>query len=425
MMQRPSNKRLNPRAAATRAPRILLILLAIIISQSFFSGAAFAQTCPSEDADIFQSTRRARSIIADYNRLHRVYREDLERNRLFLEREAGKAMNWRFDMAGVFSNTSTFDFEACTNRGARDARAGTMTGGGLASIDLYQLGVGLEVFGVFVGNSVNAVATGDGYQDPVGLASVQENEAIYGARLVLHDWASLVVGWIETGTVQNYPGDDGLIVAAGDAQSRARQRAYIGVASPFGDTSLHLLYAPEDIQSNLIALRAEALPLPVDFEAVGVAGLAYIEDESQLTLELGLAQIWDTFLVSSEFEFNPLRVRSLRARAEWTGGPEKVVRAEDTDPSPQVDTSGVLRVALDLGVFAEATYFNSRHLEDQTGEDHAFGTAFGLTLRPDVTILMLQIDTWAGVNRPDELARVSDFVDHWQFGMRVHGRLGL
>src|SRR5690554_6229906 len=229
-MQIPSNKRLNPRAAAKLAARILLILLAVFLSWALFSGTAFAQTCASQDADIFQSTRRARSIIADYNRLHRVYREDLERNRLFLEHEAGKAMNWRFDIAGVFSNTSTFDFDVCTNRGPWGASAGAMTGGGLASVDLYQLGVGLEVFGLFVGNSltaVKAVEPGGGYQDPTGVASVQENEAIYGGRLVLHGWASLVVGWIETGTLQNYPGDDGLIIDTGGAQSRARERAYI------------------------------------------------------------------------------------------------------------------------------------------------------------------------------------------------------
>jgi hypothetical protein len=406
-------------------------LIALLFA--FFLGAeAVAQDCSARDADIFSRARRARAIVADYNKLHRVYRADLARNRAFFKRETGKDMPWRFDLAGVISTKSTFGFEVCTNRGPWGASINPLSAGGLLSVDIFDWGVGVEAFGLVVSNSLKADPTeaqtrtpDGGFREPVGLAYVNETQAIYGGRLILHDWASLVVGWIESAPIDNQPGRDGRVIDAGELSSEYSQRWYIGLASPFGDTSFHILYEPEDVSSDLIELRAAALPLPIDFDAVGVLGVAYIEDESQVALEMGVDRVFDFLSLNSQLEFNPIRVRALKARVEWDGGPELILRSEDSDPSPQVDNSGALRLALDLGAFAEATYFNSRYLEERTGRDHVFGAAFGLSARPDATIAMLQIDLWTGINRPAELARISDFVDHWQFGARFHGRFGL
>jgi hypothetical protein len=388
---------------------------------------AFAQDCTAEDADIFQTARRARTIVADYNDLHRIHRDDLARNEAFA-RATDQELPWRFDFAGIVSNRSTFGFEVCTNQGPREANIGPLSAGGLFSVDVYDWGVGVEAFALLVNESLQVAPTEEqtrtedgGFRDPVGLANIQVAEAIYGGRITAHDWASVVVGYIETGELDNNPGDDGLALDAPANRQTRNGRFYLGAGSPFADTSLHIIFEPEDVDSDIIELRADAVPLQKDWKMVGVAGAAYIEDESQVTLDLGVADAFDSLTLVTATEFNPVRLRHVRGRVDWDGGPETILRSKN----PQTDQENAMRLALDLGAFAELSYFNSRHLEEETGRDHVWGAAFGGTLRPDATILMGQIDLWFGVNRPAELARVSNFVDHWQMGVRAHGRFGL
>jgi hypothetical protein len=409
--------------------------LALLTAAAAMFGAdsAVAQDCTAADADIFSTARRARTIVSDYNEMHRIHRADLARNEAFA-RETDQELPWRFDLAGIVGTRSTYGFEVCTNEGTKSASVSPIYAGGIFSLDFYNAGFGVEAFALLVSDALKVSPTEEqtrtedgGFRDPVGLASVNTQETIYGGRLTLHDWGSLVMAGIETHPLTNNAGVDGVVLQLPETPHATDGRMYVGLGSPYGDTSLHLVFAPSDVATDIIELRADAVPLPADVDALlgadarGVVGAAYIDDESQVALDLGLADAFGFLTLVAATEFNPVRLRKVRGRVDWDGGPEIILREEN----PETGEENAMRLALDLGAFAEVSYFNSRHLEDDTSRDHVWGTAFGATFRPDATILMTQIDFWFGVNRPSELARVSEFVDHWQTGVRVHGRFGL
>jgi hypothetical protein len=400
---------------------------AVIAALMVLAQPAAAQDCQAQDSDIFRTARRARTMVAAYTEMHRVHRADLARNEAFA-RQTDQELPWRFDLVGIATNESTFGFEVCTNRGPWGASVGPMSVGGLFSVDVYEWGVGVEAFALLVDEVLQAdpteaqTRTEDGQvTDPTGVATASAAEVMYGGRLTLHRWASVVVGYIESGSLNNVAGDDGRIIQLRAADTSRQPRWYVGAGSPLGDTSLHLVFEPEDVSADVVEVRSEAIPLPIDFDAVGVAAGSYIADESQVVLDLGLAEAFDVLTVVAAGEFNPVRLRSASARLDWAGGPQMILRDADPDTGRQ----SAMRLALDLGAFMQASYFNSRHLDEQTGRAHVAGAAFGLTARPDATILMGQLDLWFGLNQPETLARISEFVDHWQMGVRFHGRFGL
>lgn len=407
------------------------VLLISILSQALLSSTAFAQDCGSQDADIFQSTRRARSIVSDYHQLHRRYHADRARKRALLERDTGNPLTWRADFAGLVNLKSTGEFDICTNLGSWKATADALSVADLTSLDLYHWGVGLEAFAISSDNGLTALENGVD-QDHRSVASIRENDLFFGGRFTVHNWASLVAGWIYSKGLDRRLGNDGRDIDIGASTAQAAPRAYIGLASPLGDTTFHLLYEPEDVHSDLIELHVAALPLPGEINAVGVAGLKYIKDESQVIIELGLAEFREYFSINSEIELNPLRLRSLKARFEYMSGTyypadfvEDAAATQALQKTQEPDTTWIFRPDFDVGAFAEVTYFNSRHLQAQTGQRDALGTNIGFSLRGDLTIFMMQMEFWTGINRPEELAQISDFAGHRQFGLRTTFRLGL
>lgn len=381
---------------------------------------AHAQDCGAADADIFRTARRSRAIVADYNRLHAIHRADLRRNEAFARRTNQK-LDWRFDLAGVIAVRQTLGFEVCTNQGEWDANLSPFVAGALLSVDVYDWDMGVEAFVLQSTDVLNAsytdaqmLAAGDENTPSPDVANTQAGEYMSGLRLTRHEWASLVFGYIGSMPLENYPGDDGRVILTGAGDNVRDDRIYLGLASPYGGGSFDLLFEPGDVATDIVALRFDALPMPEHFGR-GVVGASYIDDESQPVLDLGVDHAFDFLTVNLATEFNPIRLRSALARADVEGGPELVLHQGET----------AARLAVDFGAFGEVSYFNSRHLEEQTGQSDVWGVAFGGFARPDITILMSRIDLWFGVNRPDELARISDFVDHWQVGMRFHVRFGL
>lgn len=63
----------------------------------------------------------------------------------------------------------------------------------------------IERGNVFVAVGAGHLVGNSGYRDPAGLANVNAQEIIYGGRLTLHDWASLVVAAIEAQPLTNNP----------------------------------------------------------------------------------------------------------------------------------------------------------------------------------------------------------------------------
>jgi hypothetical protein len=384
--------------------------------------SASAQDCAS---DTFQTVRRARAVVAQYEAFHDRHRADLARNEAFAE-QTGQPLPWRFDLAGLVGFQQTFGFETCTNMGPWGAKFTGMQLGALASVDLYSVGVGLEAFYLLAPVNLVASPTVDqtrtedgGFAEPVGLANVSAGERIYGGRLTLHRWASLVAARVESRPVSNVEGVDGRIIEI-PLEPAGRPRYYLGIGTPLGGGLLHLLFDARDVATDVVGLRFGEIPLPTPhFD--GVAGAAYLRDEQKVTLELGVTNVFELFTFTAQTEMAPVRLRSVVARVDWSGGPQKVVRSTD----PQTGEEHAMRLALDFGTFAQVSYFDSAHVEAVVDRRRLLGTRAGLTVRPDATILMMQLDFWFGLNDPAELSRISDYADRWQVGVDVHGRFGL
>jgi len=78
-----------------------------------------------------------------------------------------------------------------------------------------------------------------------------------------------------------------------------------------------------------------------------------------------------------------------------------------------------------MGAFAETSWFQSRYLEEQTGNTGAWGVAVGAFVRPDLTIFVNRIDFLVGVNQPERIENLSEVANHWNFGVRLYSRFGL
>ncbi len=258
-------------------------------------------------------------------------------------------------------------------------------------------------------------------RDPVGMASLRGEQSMFGGRLQFRDWASVVAGSIRAAPIENYPGDDGRQLASDAVDSTEPNRLYLGLGVPRYNVHAHILFDPNDVTPDTLDVRLNRIPL-FYYDLFGQFALRYIEDESQLTLELGVQNIAGFLSVDVGFEHRPVNLRHARIRADWSAfsGWDAVELAEI-----QPGLEAYPRFGFDYGAFAETAWFQSRHLREQTGDGGVWGMYAGFFVRPDITILMGRLDIFFGVNRPEHIERLSQSADHWEFGVRTHGRFGL
>lgn len=402
-----------------RVAAVLSLLLPAVAS-------AQVEDCPKEGSDAFALARRSRRIIADYQHLHRVHAEDMARNADLYFRQTGEAMPWSFGAAALVEYEQTFGFDVCTNLGPWEAKLNPILVGGVTTFELNRIGLGFEAFAFTTSDALVAAPTeaqvrtpDGGFRDPTGLASVSARDVMYGGRFTLFDWVSVVGGYVETTDAEEVTGEDGRVLIVDDIPPARPGRVYLGAGVPRYGLYAHLLFDDEDVATDDFQILADAIPFP-SMPFLGIAGVGYIEDESQVTLTLGLADIIDLFTVDLSFEHRPVALRHARVRVEWDAAYGLIPTERVADPK-----EARARMGIDLGAFGEATWFGSRHLEEQTGTKNAWGFRVGTYARPDITILAARLDLYFGLNSPETLARFSELAGHWQMGVRLQGRFGL
>lgn len=400
--------------------------LALMLSTIAATGYAQTPSCPNANDDAFAVARRSRRVVSDYQDLHRIHREDLARNEALYVRQTGEPMPWRFALAGVVDWSRTFAYDVCSNQGPWQGSLQPLRLGAVASLSLPRLGFSLETFIVFVQDRIVAdptaeqVRTPDGMvRDPTDLANVYTNETFYGGRLTVLDWATMVGGYIATAATQTVVGEDGRELFVGGQTLAPRGRVYLGAGIPRYHVFANVLFDDADIEADQLGLELDRLPLPWwSLEAIGA--VAWIDDERQATLTLGVGNILGLFTVETAFEHRPVALRYARLRIDWDTSfgsepPDGIVPPEQAQP----------RFAFDLGTFAELSWYGSRYMQEQTGKGGAVGAYAGFYARPDITLLMAQLDFYFGVNRPEVIDRLVQAAGHWQVGVRLHGRFGL
>lgn len=384
-------------------------------------------SCPTSDEDVFRVARRSRRVAGDAAALLAANREDLARNARLYALQTGERMPWSFGLAGIVERRQTYGYDVCTNLGPWTGDLVPLRLGAIASFELPRVGVGVEGFVMLVQDRLTVTPTEEqtrtpdgGYREPTGLATLYVDDVMYGGRVTLFDWASVVAGWIDTKDVRNVVGEDGREITAGPLAENTSGRLYLGAGIPRFSVFTHVLFEGRDVAAEQLELAFERIQIPnVDF-LVGTAAVGWIDDESQLFLALGARELFGMLSTEVSFEHRPVALRHARVRADWDTffGHEPTTRVERPELAEP-------RMGVDLGAFAELSWFGSRWLEEQTGDRGAFGGSFGVYARPDITILMTKLELLFGVNSPEELAAFSHAAGHWHVGFRLHGRLGL
>lgn len=368
-------------------------------------------------------------MIADYQRLEAIHVNDMERVAELYRSQTGREKPWSAAVAGVFESNTIYGFDSCTNQGPWSANLNPWLLGGILSIDVNTLGIRTEAFALLVidrlvasPTDIQTGAADGGMREPVGMANLRGEQAMFGGRLQFRDWASVVAGSIHARPVQNLEGDDGRQLVSGAVDPAALDRIYLGLGVPRYDVHAHILFDPNDVATDTLDVRINGIPL-FYYGLIGQFALRYITDESQLTLELGVQNIAGFLSVDVGIEHRPVNLRHARVRADWSA-------FSGWDSNELVEVQPGLeaypRFGFDYGAFAETAWFQSRHLREQTANNTGvWGMYAGLFVRPDITILMGRLDIFFGVNRPEHIERLSQSADHWEFGVRTHGRFGL
>lgn len=405
-------------------------LAAVLVAAVFGAAApATAQTsgCPDVDDDAFAAARRSRRIVSDYEALHGLHWADMARNEALYVRQTGRSMPWRFGLAGVVDWSRSFGYDVCSNLGPWTGSLQPLRLGAIATLSLPRIGLDVEAFAMLVQDRLVASPTEaqvrgpDGtVRDPVDLANVFTSEAFYGGRLTISDWVTVLGGYIRTAATQNVVGEDGRRLIVGGETAMARDRAYLGAGIPRLRLYTHILFDAEDLETDTVGIELDRLALPW-WSLQAIAGVAWIDDEQQLTVKLGVGNILGLFTVEFAVEHQPFALRYARVRVDWetSFGQEPPARGtvapEDAQP----------RFAVDIGTFAELSWFGSAYMEAQTGQSSAPGVWAGIFARPDITLLMAQIDLFFGINRPESIDRLVQAAGHWQVGLRLQTRFGL
>jgi len=389
-----------------------------LVAQDACSGVSF---------DAFSTARKARRIVSDYERLHSVHAHDMGRLKLLYSSQTGAEKPWSFGVAGLVDWEQQFGFEACSNLGPWTATLNPWTLGSIGSLEINSIGLGFEVFGLWVFDRLEASPTeaqtrtdDGGFRDPVGLASVRSDESMVGARLTFRDWATLVGGWIQSEPLQRVVGEDGRELIVG-SQEVLPDRIYLGAGVPRFNLYSHVIFDERDVQLDHAKIGIQGFPIFVH-ALTASAALGYIGDEEQVVLGLGVGNILGHFSADISLEHDSPRLRHARVRAEvdksWGFEPDDLRAIE-----PGLEAYP--RFAFDVGAFADLSYFQSQYLSEQRGLDGLWGTSFGAYVRPDITIFVNQIDFYFGVNTPERIERMSEGADHWYLGVRLYSRLGL
>lgn len=387
---------------------------------------AQAGACLATDYNLFSLARRARRSVADYERLRQIHRDDLARNARLYQAQTGQPMPWGFGVAGVVEWERSFGFEACTNLGPWPSSLAPLMLGAIGTLAVAEPGLELEVFALATFDQIQAApaqTTGadGGVRDPSGMAYAAASQTMFGGRVAYRDWATVVAAYLQDEPLRNVAGDDGRQLLLSDAHGDQPGRIYLGAGVPRYALFADLIVAQRDATPDILALRTDEIALPW-LGLSGRAGLAYIADERQATLELGVGGLLEILSADLSLEHRPLRLRHARLRLDreltWGWEPDELARI-------QPGAEAYPRFAFDLGGFAELSWFNSRYLEERTGRAGAWGVYGGGFVRPDITILMGRLDLYCGFNQPERLAQLSELVGHWQFGLRLHGRFGL
>ncbi len=262
--------------------------------------------------------------------------------------------------------------------------------GAHAKFDDRKTGLGYELFYL--------AATDDlGFSGDLDDVEYGWRHRIAGAELRYRDWIAVRGGTIDI-----------------EAPSRAGEgahegSAYLALSIPRFGLGADVLIHPGTKRLNMLMLGIQRTPLPLADLKLSAHG-GWLDDEHKGVGGFELTGVGDAVTVQVVVEGAPIRLRSVSTRVEH------LYRAVTEDD-----------FWLDAGIapFLEISAYNGGRFELETGRSLVPGAATGCRAYMAFGVLSAGLEGFVGVNRAEELSRLTRVVDHVHWGGRFYVRIGI
>lgn len=384
-----------------RAPLALATLLMLLAPL-----AAQARDCNRRALELFDISRRSRTILDEVEHAERTYTEAMRR----YDEEIPSGPGF-LGGAFMFSSQGLGQVPVC----AGEVRALSLGRTQWAALARWAHPDGRW------GLRFTAVGAGDGLTHTEA-ETIEDEEGNPTETWVLHPYLTqqqryigatvrvphleLSAGRIDIGGLREGEGDDQLDGAAPTAAEATRY--HLRVALPtLDDLAAEMVVGP-DLEQLEAALIGLAVPLP--HEMVGTARAAWLADESRAVLRLGLTDPWGVLTGDVGFETSEAIFRHARLGGRLLTDALDFKRSDPGDASRWAHfTSTYIRG----GIEGEISRFSGRHLEHITGRTGVNGWSLHGLLVVHSTAIPMRIEArfGGGHNTVDLLEHAAALVD--------------
>lgn len=366
-----------------------LCLIVLCVTPRFL----FAECADNLDGlDALAEARQARGVVSDLD-LMRAWNRQLDRDQDDKLEELGDPLE---DLGVDYSNgaswlywTDSFDgFRLCNSNTPVDLDR--QWWGAHARFDDERTGIGYDLFYL-------AATDGLGFSGDLEDVDYGWRHRIAGAELRYRDWIAVRGGTIDIEAPSR----------TGDGTHDGS--AYLALGVPRFGIGADVLLHPGSRKLDMVMLGVRRTPLPlVDLEFSAHGG--WLQAEQKGIGGFGLRGFGDAVDLQMVFEGAPFRLRSISTRVE------RLVRYTTPD-----------EIWFDAGFapFVEVSAFNGEIFERTTGRSLVPGGATGCRAYFAVGWFSAGLEAFVGVNRADELTRLTRVVDHLQWGGRFYVRFGI
>jgi hypothetical protein len=386
-----------------------------------------AQECQSEALDALARARRSRSFQLDFARYRHELDTRFDRLYRWLD-EGGDDVEWSTQFTWLGDNYKFSDYTLCTPQGQETAQLNGGWNGFALETRNRQIDVLVRLMLFEAGDGVSP---DDLARDANGDVILDDDDAVgygqifYGVNLQVTEWFGVTIGGVSDTQRLQHTGTS--TTANGDVESSTSVSVnavgepgwYLSASIPKWRLSSDFVFGGAD-SLDVGLLRAAAIPIPGVDRVEALAGGGYLGYEDTGIGSIGARyRPFDSVETILELSFEPVRVRSLRSRAEVDWSHPFYPEVELLPGEAQTFLLGV-----HAGAFVEGTLFNSAYLEAQTGRTHLPGVIGGASLGVLGRPLGFNFEVYGGVNHADYLARIVDVVDKPLFGTRLMVRAG-
>lgn len=435
--------------------------------------------CRGGGNDAFNTVRRARMALEDYTIVNREFEKDLKLMNMATEVHQIKDPPRFRIYGGPMADVVMFPLmPSCTTTGVYPADLQQTRLGILVGIDELKWGLSLRYIYSDYGSKLDGILPSNMPTDQMESPeqrdarrfSASTGQTTQALRLQLTPWFALALGQITYQPVSVGKGaDDGTKLTDIEQVENDSTHDFVRVEIPIADLSLDFVFGESRQAVETLYIDLKNLPLMVVPMTASIK-TAYLSDENQTYTMIGFDWInplptqktyYEHKLVNPSTNHNqqttPQAKKEQKFAKELSEQPvSRAINISQTTHRVGMDVATefnsinlrYVRLRTDLNYRAferklnklenifigqpyvsvelnwEASVFNSRFMQEQTGKRYVLGTGGGLSMGLGVRFMAIYLDTRVGYNRPEVLNRMVQAVDTPEAAINLRWRVG-